>query len=315
MNGHKIIGSAKGVYELTVNNALRLYDCQGTGVIEGTGKGVAISSEGNSDLFSNFEMYGGTIRNFATGVSLPKGTFTMEGGTITDNAQGGVSARRVDMNGGEITGNGSETSDFGGVKVEARSNSDVNARFKITGGKITNNKAGGTANRIAGGVLLKGTVLFFMVGGEISGNQAIGTGVDTRAVGGVNAYDAMSMAIAREFGYRAAKSPITKRKVEKNPWVVYSPWAKAPGAVLTFMARRISITTLLIQSRRVRMRLPAIYALAVSMRNSMMLLTQRMVRRLELRLMMMKSLDGLPGSSMILCGRLSKLRGHAFPLT
>ncbi len=189
LNGHKIIGSAKGVYELTVENSLRLYDCQGTGEIVGAGKGVAISSEGNSDLVSKFEMRGGTIRNFATGVSLPRGTFTMEGGTITGNAQGGVSAKRVDMNGGEITENGSETSDFGGVKVEPGSTSDVNARFKITGGKITNNKAGGTANRIAGGVLLKGAALFFMTGGEISGNQAIATGADTRAVGGVNAYD------------------------------------------------------------------------------------------------------------------------------
>ena len=189
LNGHKIIGSAKGVYELTVKNALKLYDCQGTGEIVGTGKGVAISSEGNSDLFSNFEMYGGTIRNFATGVSLPKGTFTMEGGTITGNAQGGVSAREVVMNGGEITENGSDTSAFGGVKVEQLPSSNVSAIFRIRGGKVTNNTAGGEATRIAGGVLLMGRAQFFMSGGEISGNQAIGTGVDTRAVGGVNAYD------------------------------------------------------------------------------------------------------------------------------
>ena len=230
LNGHKIIGSAKGVYELTVKNALKLYDCQGTGEILGNGKGVAISSEGNSDLFSNFEMRGGTIRNFATGVSLPKGTFTMEGGTITGNAQGGVSARRVDMNGGEITGNGSETSEFGGVKVESQQSSSASARFKITGGKLTNNKAGGTANRIAGGVLLKGTALFFMLGGEISGNQAIGTGADTRAVGGVNAYDVDGSDVDGDSpGVRVSGGKITNNEAQGGK--------KPVGGVLTMGKR------------------------------------------------------------------------------
>ncbi len=213
LNGHKITAEGSGAIEILNDNNIKLYDCQGTGEIVGNGKGTAISS--GSDLFSNFEMYGGTIRGFATGISLPKGTFTMKGGTITGNEQGGVSARSVVMEGGEITGNGGETntSGFGGVKVELRSNSNGDANFSMTGGKVTNNTAGGAASNIAGGVLICNAG-FTMRGGEISGNRAIATNDTTRAVGGVNANGAGAQS---KFVMSGGKITNNEARGGKNP--------------------------------------------------------------------------------------------------
>lgn len=103
------------------------------------------------------------------------GTFTMNGGTITGNAGGGVQVASANgtasfiMNGGSITGNtvnvDSPSSFSGGVGVAGGS-------FTMNGGSITGNTATGTATTTAsGGVLVYYGGRFTMTGGEIINNQ------------------------------------------------------------------------------------------------------------------------------------------------
>jgi len=101
---------------------------------------------------------------------LKDGTFTMNGGTISNNTTnrngGGVA---VDGNfilkDGSITGNNAK-SNGGGVVM------GPDAVFTMNGGTISNNKAIGSG----GGVIVGEDAAFTMSGGTISGNKAVGGG-------------------------------------------------------------------------------------------------------------------------------------------
>ena len=110
-----------------------------------------------------FTMNGGFITENATdgGVHVAdSGTFTMNGGFITKNTTNSgvyVASGTFTMNGGEIAQNTNENYG-GGVNV-------TSGTFTMTGGKITQN----TGNR-EGGVHVSNDSTFNMKGGEITGN-------------------------------------------------------------------------------------------------------------------------------------------------
>jgi len=104
---------------------------------------------GAVQVWGTFTMNGGEISDnnghYGGGVAVYGGTFTMNGGSITDNT---VSDGAINRG--------------GGVYIDG----DKGGTFTMTGGTISDNKADG-----GGGVYLgKGT--FTMTGGAISGNQA-----------------------------------------------------------------------------------------------------------------------------------------------
>jgi hypothetical protein len=111
-----------------------------------------------------------TISFFGGGVVVDGGTFTMNGGTISDNTSMWGAGVRVSsggtftMGGGTITGNGDAggMGGGGGVYVDG-------GTFTMNGGTISGNGA-----ESGGGVYVGGT--FTMRGGSISGNGAMGSG-------------------------------------------------------------------------------------------------------------------------------------------
>lgn len=112
----------------------------------------------------------------APAVKVNDGSFIMNGGTITENAGGGVQVASANgtasfiMNGGSITENAcvGSTSNYiscGGVIVAGGS-------FTMNGGSITGNTATGSyATTASGGVLVYSGGRFTMTGGEITNNQ------------------------------------------------------------------------------------------------------------------------------------------------
>ena len=143
-----------------------------------------------------FTMYGGSITgNTEGGVFVGSNrTFTMNGGSITGNtvtgSGGGVyvaSGAEFTMNGGEISGNTS-SSYGGGVYVYN------GAEFTMTGGSITDNVAGASNENksYGGGVYVqKDAIKFTMTGGSITGNKAkygggVWTGASFTVSGNVN---------------------------------------------------------------------------------------------------------------------------------
>jgi hypothetical protein len=131
------------------------------------------------------------------GVSVYRGTFTLEGGEISGNSiagstfggGGGVFVHKgtFTMKGGKISGNsadGNTNGDGGGVFVEHGS------VFTLENGEISGNNAackGGWAS--AGGVLVYDDSVFTMSGGLISGNTVV-SGKDARG-GGVKVKEAV----------------------------------------------------------------------------------------------------------------------------
>ena len=191
LNGHSItlVGYDKSSVIKVESGTFTLCDCSGSkgkithGYKDGgsqkyPGRGVSVSKNGT------FTMYGGSITgNTEGGVFVGSNrTFTMNGGSITGNtvtgSGGGVyvaSGAEFTMNDGEITGNTS-SSYGGGVYVYN------GAEFTMTGGSITDNAAGSSnsSNSYGGGVYSTGT--FTMTGGSITGNKAkYGGGVWTNA--------------------------------------------------------------------------------------------------------------------------------------
>jgi hypothetical protein len=144
--------------------------------------------------------------NYGGGVNIStNSTFTMNGGTITDNAssyQGGALYVRYDsafiMNGGIISHNSSPRT--GGVAV------NTNSKFTMNGGTITNNTStysgsgvqigggafdmtGGTisaniSDSEGGGVFVNDNAAFTMSGGVISGNTTPESGGGVRVHSG-----------------------------------------------------------------------------------------------------------------------------------
>ena len=161
LNGYKI-EAASGV---TVNGALTITDCVGSGSIVGVDKkqtGVNIQSHTGT-----LNLYSGTIKNFEKGV-VNNGTFNMYGGTITKNSQGVNNTRTSGtsgifyMYGGKITGN-SGSCNGAGVYNEGN--------FTMSGGEITSNTASRNSGSGCGGGVYNGG-FFRLTDGTITGNEA-----------------------------------------------------------------------------------------------------------------------------------------------
>ena len=143
--------------------------------ITGNGKAAVISIGNGGDLtLTNSIPASGAITGGDLGVSVCGGAFTMNGGTISGNINGGVFAAcddetgvggSVTMNGGAIVGNFAVRG--GGVRV-------FDSEFTMNGGVISCN----AATEFGGGVMIHGCGSLAMNGGKISGNSA-------RAGGGV----------------------------------------------------------------------------------------------------------------------------------
>ena len=193
LNGHSItlVGYDNSSVIEVSSATFTLCDCSGSkgkithGYKDGgsqkyPGRGVSVSKNGT------FTMYGGSITgNTEGGVFVGSNrTFTMNGGSITGNtvtgSGGGVymaSGAEFTMNGGEISGNTS-SSYGGGVYVYN------GAEFTMTGGSITDNAASSSENKsYGGGVYVQNDAIkFTMTGGSITGNKAMyGGGVWTGA--------------------------------------------------------------------------------------------------------------------------------------
>ena len=203
LNGHSItlVGRDHSSVIKVESGTFTLCDCSGdsgkitNGYKDGgsqkyPGRGVSVSKNGT------FTMYGGSITgNTEGGVFVGSNrTFTMNGGSITGNtvtgSGGGVyvaSGAEFTMNGGEITGNTS-SSYGGGVYVYN------GAEFTMTGGSITDNVAGASNENksYGGGVYVqKDAIKFTMTGGSITGNKAkygggVWTGASFTVSGNVN---------------------------------------------------------------------------------------------------------------------------------
>ena len=162
LNGYSIT-QTENFDTIDVYGTLNLYDKKdNSGKITHAdtkiGRGVSIQPNGS------FTMNGGTIseNNVSYGGGVYNlGTFTMKGGTISGNKAnyngGGVyNSGTFTMNGGTIEGNNAKYG--GGVRN--------NGTFTMTGGTIEGNKADSNG----GGAYNDGT--FTMNGGTISGNNA-----------------------------------------------------------------------------------------------------------------------------------------------
>ncbi|WP_337520180.1 stalk domain-containing protein [Anaerotignum faecicola] len=183
LNGHKMTFSGNGYVEISENGKLTLTDCGTTGKLCREGNEVYKKLGINPLAGSTFDMYGGTITGFRSGVSFSGGgvTFRLYGGTITENQTycgAGVfcfgSSSKFIMYDGKITNNratdsGSETNgdQFGGGVFLRES-----TKFEMYGGEITGNSA-----RYGGGVHCVGrksvyTAEMILHGGKITGNTA-----------------------------------------------------------------------------------------------------------------------------------------------
>jgi uncharacterized repeat protein (TIGR02543 family) len=164
----------------TGNNLPLVNVASGEFILDGNAKitGNNNSSSGGGVLVvgasSTFTMKGGSITDNTAGSSGggvyvgSNGTFNMEGGSISGNSAskgGGVSvySEHVTMSGGSINSN-TATSYGGGVSVEENS-----GKFTLKGGSI----AGNTALSSGGGVYVT-LGEFIIEGGAISGNNASG---------------------------------------------------------------------------------------------------------------------------------------------
>ena len=183
LNGQTING------KITVGSGatLTLTDCTGTGKLQGSGSGSGVSINGGT-----FNLYEGTITGFVNGVEIGShndiktgSSFTMYGGTITDNkagsASGGgvflisttnsnVTAPSFTMHGGTISGNTAGASDGGGGGIYV----GEKCSFTMDGGTITGNTA---TNGNGGGIYIHMLAKVTISGGEITNNTASGSGV------------------------------------------------------------------------------------------------------------------------------------------
>jgi len=147
LNGKTITGESRSISVFIVYGNLTLIDTS-TNVVANQG-GIIGGITADS---GNVTMKGGQITGAGRGVFVgrtdyrnPIGSFTMEGGAITNNTMSGLYSKG------------------GGVYVE-------NGTFIMTGGAITNNTAPGMGSEGGGVYVENGT--FTMTGGTISGNTA-----------------------------------------------------------------------------------------------------------------------------------------------
>lgn len=166
LNGYKI-EAASGVEPIILNNGytLTITDCVGSGSIVGVDKKLNGVNIQNNNGAGTLNLYGGTIKNFASGVTNNGGTFNMYGGTITKNSQGVNNTRTSGsfyMYGGKITGN-SGYCNGAGVYNEGS--------FTMSGGDITYNTASRNSGIGNGGGVYNGGY-FKLTDGTITGNEA-----------------------------------------------------------------------------------------------------------------------------------------------
>ena len=150
--------NAEGGSGINVAGSLTLWNGSITGNQDYQRGAVHVADSGT------FTMNGGSITENATDggvkVANSSGTFTMNGGSITKNTTNSgvyVASGTFTMNGGEIAQNTNETYG-GGVHV-------ISGTFTMNGGKITQN----TGNRGVGVWVINAST-FTMTGGEITGN-------------------------------------------------------------------------------------------------------------------------------------------------
>ena len=162
-------GAARGVY--AEYGTFIMYG--GTICGHGTASGAGVQALQAS---SEFRMYGGAIKGntagtsyYGGGVYVGNGTFTMTGGTISDNRAecgGGVYMYNSTFNMTDGTISGNTATKGGGVHME-----QYQCVFNMIGGTISDNKATGSG----GGVCeMNGT--FTMTGGSITDNTVGSTG-------------------------------------------------------------------------------------------------------------------------------------------
>ncbi|MDD2994163.1 MAG: InlB B-repeat-containing protein, partial [Pygmaiobacter sp.] len=182
LNGSSILAENWPMTILTVDGTLTLKDTSSDDVTM-QGKLLGLASDDAIGVYvrdgGNFTMEAGTIsnrnpNNKGRGVKVVKGTFTMTGGSITENTVTGVAGGGVwvengtfNLSGGSISKN---TAGAGGGGVVLFSST-----FTMTGGSITNNSTNMAAAKASGGGVENNWSTFVMTGGEISGNNA-GTG-------------------------------------------------------------------------------------------------------------------------------------------
>ena len=183
LNGHKMTFSGKGFVEISENGKLTLTDCGTTGKLCREGNEVYKKLGINPLAGSTFDMYGGTITGFQSGVFFSGGgvTFRLYGGTITENQTycgAGVfcfgRSSKFIMYGGKITNNhatdsGSETNgdQFGGGVFLRES-----TKFEMYGGEITGNTATYGGGVYCGAIISSNTAEMILHGGKITGNTA-----------------------------------------------------------------------------------------------------------------------------------------------
>lgn len=168
LNGYQL-NVANGSISISEGGKLTLHDCQESGT-EGKITGATDSA---ISVYGVFIMEGGTIsgntlREYSSGgaVNVYSGSFTMNGGTISENSAdngGGVYIKdgSFTMNGGEITNNTATGSSQIGDELTVAGGGGVYVEYgtvEISGGTISGNSA---ANGHGGGILLNATKVHY----------------------------------------------------------------------------------------------------------------------------------------------------------
>ena len=169
-------GYGGGIYVFGSNSQVKL---SGIAEISGNsaysnGGGIYLAT-GSITMSENVAIDGNEAQN-GGGVSFKGNTFTINGGSISNNtATGSYGAGGVEVASGSITMNDGSISNNtaagtgGGVRV-------YDGTFTMAGGSISGNKTTGSAH--GGGVYIynNGSATFAMTAGKISGNTASGNG-------------------------------------------------------------------------------------------------------------------------------------------
>lgn len=173
LNGHTL--SNRGSYTISVSGTLVLCDCEPDDT-----KGTITHTKNTDGSFTGSE-----------GIYVSSGaTFTMYGGTISENERGVlVSGGRFTMYGGEISHNTHTTSSAGGGGVWVKnykdsfdsSKEEIPGNFAMYGGTICNNEIQSSTFG-GGGVGMDSDGSFYMENGTITGNKCnnSGGGLDIR---------------------------------------------------------------------------------------------------------------------------------------
>ena len=201
-------GKASPVVNLYGGSDLDMYG----GTITGSSKGVEFTSEDTV-----FNMYGGKITgNSSYGVYMTAGTFTMEGGFISNNPGRGVEVAAIskfNMRGGEITDNKG-----GGVEVSSSDSTPLTVSGKA---KITGNTVDGKKNNV---YLPQGK--FFIADKLTDGTDGAKIGVTTEKIPSSES----TVKIASAFNSNCIESDMDGYKVQFDESSSYAVLAVDPAA-------------------------------------------------------------------------------------